>query len=289
MDAPALVAAFEREVQAAAQPGTGALVPRVDPLVDDVLVPVHAGEMLVIGGRPGTGKSNLAGDLAFGWARQGHRGLVLTAEDAPSLWIAREARKLAAIELDIEAMRAGRADVRAWTAWHEGREALMRLPIWITGVAGRPARDLCARMRRAAKRGARYAVVDYVQLIRPTALRRQSSAADDVTAVVADLLDTAIELCLVLVLVSQLRRLPPAAREPRPTMADLRGSGMLEARARAIVLLWRYSTADYSRCRIIREKWTHGPRGEADLHWLPDRRRFWSLAAAERPVRDVPF
>ena len=279
---PALLDTFEAEALAASDGRSTRLLPCVDPLIDDVLVPLGPGEMLVIGARPGKGKSNLAGDLAFGWGRTGAVGVVLTAEDAPTLWTAREAAKLGQDSDALDHLRTGYGTVREWTAWREARAAIERLPVRVEAIAGKRACEVAARMRGAAARGARFAVVDYVQLVRPTDTRGASSASEDVTAVASELLDAAIEAGLALVLVSQMRRSRPGVREPRPTMADLRGSGMLEARATAVILIWRYSSSDYSLCRIIRDKWKHGPPAEAHVGWLPARRHFWALAESVR-------
>lgn len=262
------------------------LDPAVDPLIAEAIPAIGAGEMLVIGGRPAAGKSNLAGDLAFGWARAGHAGLILTAEDSPEDWTARELAKVAG--LDPEDVRSGRLDAGGWHALAQAGSQVATLPVRAEQMAGRRACDYAGRMIAAGRRGARWVVIDYVQLVRPTQAGRGASREEDTSSVVAELKAVAIEAGLALVLVSQLRRHAGPGIAPRPGMADLRNSGMLEAQADAVLLLWRpRQQDDYPRCRLILAKHKHGSPREVEVNWLPHRRKVYVMSEGRPALRDT--
>lgn len=257
---------------------------RLDPvtgmaLMDGFLPSLGLGEMLVVGGRPGSGKSNLAGDLAFGWSRAGHPGLVLTLEDTAEEFARREWAKASGV--DGADARAGRLNPVGWTALAEARAATSALPLHVQHLPGARACDLVSRMASAARLGLRFVVVDYLQVVRPSQWRAGAGREQETSTVVAEIKAAATQLGVVLVLLSQLRRIPGEGGEPRPTASDLRNSGMIEAQADAIVLIWRPRRSDYSRTKLILAKHRHGPAGELDLHWLPHTRKAW------QPRKDV--
>jgi replicative DNA helicase len=91
--------------------------------------------------------------------------------------------------------------------------------------------------------------------------------------------------------------------DPRPTMADLRGSGALEQDARVICLLWNkcaplrqaldvtpaeaVQKAEWSnKIRLILAKNSEGDVGEWDLGFEPGFGRFYSL---DTNHKEVPF
>lgn len=263
------------------------LKPDVSPLIDHLIPSLGAGEMLVLGARPKAGKSNLAGDLAFGWARQGLAGLILTLEDAPEIWIAREIAKLSDGKLDAEDIRTGQMTPVQWSAYDALAPTVKSLPVRIVDVRGEKAQRLAARIEAAGQRGARWVVVDYAQVVAPSQFRRGASRQEEMSAVVHELKAAAGRAGVALILLSQLKRLQVDKDEPRPSASDLRDSGMLEAQADAVVLLWRRKRSDYSLCAIVRELWKHGRPDEVTLNWMPEKRRYWP--AALRAVPPSPY
>ena len=260
------------------------LSPNLHPIADEVIPSVGAGEMLVIGARPKVGKSNLIGDLVFGWARGGSPGVICTLEDSPNVWTAREIAKLSGGELDAEDLRSGtNMNAAKWSLYDQLAPTVKALPVQILDVRGQKASAIAARIEAAGRRGAKWAAVDYLQLIAPSQFKRGASQQDETASVVKELKDACGRAKVALVLASQLRRAPPDQAEPRPTANDLRNSGMIEAQADAVVLLWRRKRKDYAHCTIIRELWKYGQPTERALIWMPNKRYYAPL-----PVKAVP-
>ncbi|MGI5846339.1 MAG: DnaB-like helicase C-terminal domain-containing protein, partial [Alphaproteobacteria bacterium] len=83
------------------------------------------------------------------------------------------------------------------------------------------------------------------------------------------------------ILLSQLSRRVDTAQEKRPSLADLRDSGELEADADVVAFLYRPGyydpKSDQTKAELILAKNRHGRQGIEPLHWDAERVRFLSV------------
>ena len=129
-------------------------------------------------------------------------------------------------------------------------------------------------------------IVDYLQLMRPS--DGKAAKSQNRTQVVGEmaweLKELARSMQVPVLVLSQLRR--SAEEKDRPSMADLRESGDIEAHADIILLLHRLETraelADLppgqpSKVELIIEKQRGNPTGLVDLANFRDQYRFASM------------
>lgn len=169
---------------------------------------MRAGQLIVCGGRPGTGKSALMSQVVLNAAR-GHRpGLIASLE-----------------------MTAGEIAERGLKTI--GRQQFAELPVWFSEAA--EFSKLVALIRLAKRRHSiRLAVVDYLQLME-SPIGRNELRERQVATMSRGLKRLAMELQIPILLGSQLNR--ESEKRGRPSLADLRESGAIEQDADIVILI----------------------------------------------------
>jgi replicative DNA helicase len=204
------------------------------------------GQLVVVGGRPGSGKSALMQQVA----------MINAGDGSPAFYISLE---MGSAEL------AGRG-VRAM-----GRERFARLPIWFA-ESGDLAK-IVAESRLAVRRhGVKLICVDYLQLIENSPRSRNTVREQEVAAISRGLKLLAKEMGVVVLSGSQLSR--AAAAKDRPGLADLRESGAIEQDADIAILL-KASDDDGGGVKEVEaslQKHRNGPVGAVNLRF--DGKRF---------------
>ena len=249
--------------------------------LNELLTPIMPGEMVVVAGRPGMGKSAFAMQMAVAAAREGQHGLFFSLEmDADSLAM----RLLAAHgggnwKSDSLLYRTEHPE-EVYGALETGLDALRGVPLRVVDAPALCANDLLHLGRRAKHDGGLdFIVVDYLQLMDPN--ERQRDVYERIRAVSRELKLVAKTLKVAVIAVSQLSRQVENRHPPRPQMSDLRESGQLEQDADKILLLYRpgyygeaalaavrlpgektLSPGDTASTEIILAKQRNGPTGE---------------------------
>jgi replicative DNA helicase len=223
--AAALAELDERQNDTAAVVETG--LPLLDQKLNGGLRP---GQLIVIGGRPGTGKSALMAQLVLNSARRGRPGLVCSLEMTAAEHAGRALRTIP-------------------------RERFGGLPVWFSEASD--FRKLVSLIRLAKRRhGIGLAAVDYLQLIE-SEQRRNELRERQVANMSRGLKRLAMTLRLPIVLGSQLNR--ESERRGRPSLADLRESGAIEQDADIVILI--SGDADSDALELIVAKHRGGPCG----------------------------
>lgn len=214
---------------------------------------MHPGQLIVIGARPGVGKSTVAVDMARSAAiEQGSPSLILSMEMSESEITERVLSAQARVRLSD--LRAGRLQREDWHRLQESAEAVSDAPLHYLDVSGANITDLRAQARKMVrKHGIQLLVVDYLQLIESQG--KAESRQIEVSAFSRKLKLLAKELELPLVLVAQLNRGPESRQDHRPQLSDLRESGGIENDADQVILIHRPDAYERDDPRM----------GEADL------------------------
>ena len=204
--------------------------------LDEILLSLRAGQLIVIGARPSTGKSTLALDIARHAAvKLGHPVLFASVEmDHEELmhrFIAAEAR------VSLESIIKGDLSDCDWDRITRIQERVMDSVLVVDDSPDTGLTRLRVRLRRmAVKTPARLLIVDYLQLLRTiTAENRQQAVAD----LSRGLKLLAREFEIPVVVCAQLNRAPEQRQDKRPVPSDLRESGAIEADSDVILLLHR--------------------------------------------------
>jgi len=239
--------------------------------LDNILAGFQSSDLVLLAGRPSTGKSALALNFA---------SHIATTEQVPvgifSLEMSRDqiVDRLIAAEagIDLWRLRTGRlSSGEKSDDFQRIREALSSLseaPIYIDDAATANVLQMRAMARRLkARRGLGLLIIDYLQLVEPRV--HSDSMVRQVTEISRSLKGLARELNIPVVALSQLSRAVERRSPPRPMLADLRDSGALEQDADVVMFVFREREKDSNRyeneTELIVAKHRNGPVGVARL------------------------
>jgi len=251
------------------------------PSVDRILGGgLRQGDLVVLGGDVGVGKSSFALAVALRIAERGETAAVISGEmDEDRLW----ERALA-----IEA-RTRLDDIRRGTVSDEARAALgaaaVRLrnrPLVYRPMAARSFEEVADRLRALHTP---FAAVDFLQLLPPT--RADVERAEQDATAVRLLKEIALEANVALLLVAQLPRLNPKRRDPRPSLDDFGALGAVKYHADVVLGLYREEMYQVTRgvegaTELIVAKNRHGATGFVDLYFYRDWMRFEDMLEPDR-------
>jgi replicative DNA helicase len=213
---------------------------------------LRPGQLIIIAGRPGTGKSVLALQIALHTAAAWKDVLFNSLEMSRGELMDRAYANLGRIEGNHLAEHRLTED-----DWHRLGEVEKRVQDWPLHIED--------TMVSRARRGLRLIVIDYLQLM--TGNEKQSRQ-ELVSGFTRGLKLLAGELSLPVVALSQLNRGPEQRADGRPTLADLRESGSVENDADKVLLLW-HQPEKVGTVTIEVAKQRSGPTGSVDVQWAP--------------------
>jgi replicative DNA helicase len=206
--------------------------------------------------------------------------------------------EMSAAELAMRAIASvGRVDFQRLRTGHEmtdddwprltaGVSKLADAPILVDDAAGLSLIELRARARRVAReRDLKLVVVDYLQLMAVD--RRAESRHLALGEISTGLKALAKELRLPVLALSQLSREVERRQGRKPTLADLRDSGSLEADADVVLLLHQGRTDDDTPtgvADVVVAKQRNGPTGSVKLAFRGELCRFEDCAQTEEPI-----
>jgi replicative DNA helicase len=215
--------------------------------LDDKIGGLQRGELTILAGRPGMGKSAAGISIARSVAEAQIPSMYFSLEmGAPSL----ASRIISDICFDdrdpIEyfKIQKGELTLEQAEAVVVASRQLRELPLRIDQQDGLTVSQIASRARKhnhfLERRGKRLGAIfiDHLHLIRPTS-RYAGNRVGEVTEISGSLKSLAKELDVAVVALAQLSRAVEARAIQRPTLADLRDSGSIEQDADTIIFLFR--------------------------------------------------
>lgn len=232
---PRALAMIERawESQGAIQ-GLPTGFPDLDRLTDGL----HNGEMIVLAGRPSTGKTSLAMNIAEHVCLTSHLpvgvfSLEMTTDQLVLRTLCSNAR------VDYRRIRDGFMSESDFPRLSSAAGRLQAAPLFIDDTSGLSILQLRARARRMHQQyGIRLFVIDYLQLLNSNTPRARESKVEEVTDISNGVKALAKELNIPVIAISQLNR-ESEKNDRRPKMSDLRNSGAIEQDADVVGLLYK--------------------------------------------------
>lgn len=238
------------------------------------------GDLIIIGGRPGMGKTAFALNIAQ------HVGINVKEPIALfSLEMSKE--QLALRMLCAESMvnssnvRRGYISKEEWPKLINAAGRLAEAPIFIDDSSGITVLEIRAKARRLKleHKGLGLVIVDYLQLMKSRGnFERREQEISDISRSLKAL---AKELKVPVIALSQLNRGVEQRPNKRPVLADLRESGAIEQDADVIIFLYREAAYNKNnpdiknKAEILVEKQRNGPSGVlVPLTYLADCTRF---------------
>lgn len=193
--------------------------------LDQLVHGLHSGQMVIIAGRPGSGKSTLGLDIARSASiKHGLASCVFSLEmsrnEITMRLLAAEAR------VALHTMRSGTMTDDDWTRLARRMGEVSSAPLFIDDSPNMSMMEIRAKCRRLKQRhDLRLVVVDYLQLM--SSPRRVENRQQEVSDFSRSLKLLAKELDVPVVALSQLNRSPEQRADKRPQLADLRESGCM--------------------------------------------------------------
>lgn len=252
---------------------TGTLgLPTGFPEIDEPTAGFRAGEMIILAGAPGSGKTAVALNIARNAASAGHRVAIFSAEATKAQLVERlfniEAR------VSSSATRSGRLSASDGGRVADASSFLARLPLHIDDTPRPRSGDLIAKARHLKSRNPDLAlvVVDYLQLVTPGRTRgRDPNRSEEITDIAYDLQALAKELSLPVLVLAQVDAKAAESREiSKPLLRDLRWSQGPREAAHFVGLIHRpqadnpnagsFLDIDFSKARDL-------PPFSVRLHW----------------------
>lgn len=215
---------------------------------------LRPGQLAIVAGRPGTGKSALVAQTAWRLVKCRKSVWLASGEMMASEIIER----IAASETRINSSkvhqphRAIKADSRDNDEVIETMQRVKSFPqLYICGYGKMTVDVIKAHaMRHRSVHGLDLVIVDYLQL----AKGKGGSRYEEITGISRGLKNLAMELRVPVIALSQMKRAKDGAN-PKPHMAELRDSGQIEADADVIMLLWDEDQGDgMIECSIPKQR-----------------------------------
>jgi replicative DNA helicase len=281
---------------------------------------LHPSDLLILAGRPGMGKTALATKIAFGAAKSlltearvdDPNALPRSSVAIFSLEMSAEqlATRLLSEEARISGDRIRRGDIgqKDFDVFVRVSREIGQLPLHIDdtpAITLSAMRTRCRRLKRT--KGLALIVVDYLQLMRPSAGTKQENRVQEISQITQGLKALAKELSVPVIALSQLSRAVESREDKRPMLSDLRESGSIEQDADVVMFVYRdeyylqqrapkqlgfdndekfHGAVDkwqrdmeqvHNRAELLIEKQRHGPTGKIDLLFEGEFTRFGDI------------
>lgn len=246
---------------------------------------LRRGELILLGARPGMGKTAFALQLAHNAARAKAPVIIFSAEMSASSLIERAAAEVSGIPPRM--VEENRLPDDRHNTFLQATERLKRLPIRVDDTSGITVDQMIVRVQRAQSFGPVALVAfDYLELAGDTV---KGDSEERRVAEIGRKLKHLARVCDVPVLaLCQLSRQPESRTGNVPRLSDLRYSGSLEAHADVVLFLYRHdyyvdqrqADADPNRAgiaEVIVAKHRNGPTGTVPLRFKDDTMTFHEL------------
>lgn len=276
--------AIEYIERAKASAATGESVGLLTGLVDiDAMIAfgIRSQDIVMIGGRPGTGKTSLLLSIIASMAQNGKSIFMLSLE-MDTLGIA---ARLLSMQSNVPAFRilGGFVTPQELDILRRAAEDMSRWKVWIDGTGGVCIDDIHPRVR-SIRHDLDVIMIDYLQLLRvPPAMQRHSEN-EKISHISSYMRTLCKTLSLPIICCVQLNRSPDKRSNAKPKLADLRGSGQMEQDADLVMLLHKdREDSNASTIKVIIAKNRNGKMGEVELAWEGTCMRFSNLWSSKQP------
>ena len=209
--------------------------------LDRKLLGFQRGELIVVAGRPGSGKTAAALCLARNMSAKGHKGIFYSLEMG-DIQLSQRMLTDEAYNVDKIAysrLRSGRFVENQFMAIRDAGYRLQGLPIRIEQQPSMTMGQIGARARQEKRtKGLDFFIIDYLGLMKPSG-RYAGNRTNEIGELTAGVKALAKELDCAALLLCQLSRGVEGREDKRPNMGDLRDSGNIEQDADVIIMIYR--------------------------------------------------
>ena len=190
--------------------------------IDDYTAGFQKGNLIILAARPAMGKTSLALNMALFGARE---------ESSPVAVFSLEMTKQELVErlissdagIDATKLRRGAIEGKDWERIGNSIGRLNEIPLFLDDSGSVTVTEIRSRLRRLkSTHGLAIAFIDYLQLVRPSALGRNVNRNEELSEICRTLKATAKDLEIPIVALAQLNRAVETRQDKRPMLSDLR-------------------------------------------------------------------
>ena len=249
--------------------------------LDRVLVGMAKSDLVLVGARPGMGKTSFAMNVAVSAARRSGKAvcvfsLEMSAEQLVTRLLSSEAL------VDSYHLRSGELTDEDWQKLAHASSILSDCQILIDDTTGMTVTGLMAKLRRVKNLG--LVVIDYLGLMQSE--HRNDNRVQEVSEISRNLKLMAKEFQIPVICCAQLSRGPESRTDKRPMLSDLRDSGAIEQDADIVMFLYReeyYKDKEnpQNTAEVIVAKNRHGSTGKVEMGWLGQYTKFTTIETDE--------
>lgn len=253
--------------------------------LDRVLAGMGNSDLVLVGARPGMGKTSFCLNIATNVAKATKKkvcifSLEMSAEQLVNRVISSEAL------VDSYSLRTGELKPEEWDHIAQAASSLSGCDILIDDTSGLTVTAMKAKLRRVDNLG--LVVIDYLQLMQSD--RRIDNRAQEVGEISRAMKIMAKELNVPVICCAQLSRGPEGRTVKKPMLSDLRDSGAIEQDADVVIFLYRdeyYKNAEgesvspdteQNVAEVIVAKNRHGSTDTVKVGWAGRYTKFRELA-----------
>ena len=252
------------------------------PTLNRMLGGFHKGNLIVIGARPGVGKSALAVNFAYHAAMNAKKKImVVSVEMSQSEIIGRllSLHSMVPAELIIN---------KPMFITHDGITKIVTAgdslaeyaQIFLVHDAVTTAENIFfqANLAKSKMNGIDLVIVDYLQLLETRLCQRGASRAEYIASITRTLRTAAKRLNVPVIALAQIGR---DGEGIRPTLKNFKESGEIEQSADVAIILYQDSDDGEHMFRLNVAKNRNGQTGEMRLLFIPDQIRFMEITHAK--------
>jgi replicative DNA helicase len=268
--------------------------------LDRLLGGFQPSDLVILAGRPGSGKTSFALSLMQNAAMKNKKRVALFSLEMSAEQLVQRLVSSRAV-IDSQDIRVGRIRDEDWPNLVRATGELSEAQVFIDDSAVITPIEIRAKARRLqSEYGLDMVIIDYLQLM--TVRGRIENRVQEISQISRQLKELARELHVPVVALSQLSRAVESRQDHRPQLADLRESGSIEQDADVVIFIYRekmyYPTlekwqAAHPRTEypdkiadILVAKHRHGPTRDLQLLFIEEQARFDNLEtrAMEEPL-----
>ena len=230
----------------------------------------HGGELILIAGRPGMGKSSFAVNIAEHAAFKNNETVAIFNLEMPKTQIVNRIMCSQAM-VDSKKVKSGDISSEDWISIGRAMNKFYQAPLYIDDSSNISVSEIRAKCRRLKQtKNLKLIVIDYLQLMQSS--KRTESRQQEISDISRSLKILSKELDVPVVALSQLSRNVENRSDKRPMLADLRESGAIEQDADIVMFLYRdeyynKESEDKGLAECIIAKHRNGETGMFKLGW----------------------
>ena len=252
--------------------------------LDTTLAGIGQSDLVLVGARPGMGKTSFCLNIALNYARRTKEKVAIFSLEMSSEQLVQRMLSSYAM-VDSYNMRTGRLSSQDWQKLANSVVDLAGVNVLIDDTPNITVSGMKAKLRREGKIG--LVVIDYLQLMQGD--KHTDNRVQEVADISRNLKLLAKELHVPVICCSQLSRGTEGRTSKRPMLSDLRESGSIEPDADTVIFIYRdeyYMDAEDKKnidvtkapvAEIIVAKNRHGSTGTVYLNWIGRYTTFYSI------------